>query len=166
MQTTLQSILIIYSSPLFAYLSIVFSRSWPDLILNSLLLWAWKGLPVVLICILELDIYICVCTYMLISFIHLSIGLMKKLKVLVAQSCLTLCDPRDGSLPGSSVCGILQARILKWIAIPFSRGSSRPRDGTQVSCIVGRFFTVWVTRETFGLIWSSVYTNETAINFE
>ena len=70
---------------------------------------------------------------MLILFIHLSIGLMKKLKVLVAQSCLTLCDPRDGSLPGSSVCGILQARILKWIAIPFSRGSSQPRDTTQLS---------------------------------
>ena len=53
----------------------------------------------------------------------------------------------DGSLPGSSVQGILQARILEWVAIPFSRGSSWPMDWTRVSCIVGRFFTVfWATR--------------------
>ena len=49
-------------------------------------------------------------------------------KVLVTQSCLTLCNPIAYSLPDSSVHGILQARILEWIAIPFSRGSSRPRD--------------------------------------
>ena len=51
------------------------------------------------------------------------------------------------SLPGSSVHGIFQARILEWVAISFSRGSSRPRDGTQVSCIAGRCFTLWATRE-------------------
>ena len=51
----------------------------------------------------------------------------KKVKVLVAQSCLTLCDPIDCSPPGSSVRGILQARILEWVAIPFSRGSSQAR---------------------------------------
>ena len=55
--------------------------------------------------------------------------------VLVALSCMTLCDSRDCSLPGSSVCGILQARILKWFAIPFSRGSSWPRDQTYLSRI-------------------------------
>ena len=60
----------------------------------------------------------------------------------VAQSCLTLCDPIDCSLPGSSVHGIFQAIILEWIAISFSRGSSQPRDRTQVSCIVDRHFTV------------------------
>ena len=54
----------------------------------------------------------------------------------VAQSCLTLCDPVD-----CIVHGILQARILEWIAFPFSRGSSQPRDWTQVSHIAGRFFT-------------------------
>ena len=59
----------------------------------------------------------------------------------VAQSCPTLCDPMDCSPPGSSVHGILQARILEWVAISFSRGSSQPRDRTQVSCIAGRFFT-------------------------
>ena len=60
------------------------------------------------------------------------------------QSCLTLCDPMDYSLPGSSVHGILQARILEWVAMPSSRGSSPPRDRTQVSCgscIAGGFFT-------------------------
>ena len=53
----------------------------------------------------------------------------------------------DCSLPGSSVHGILQTRILKWIAIPFSRGSSQPRDWTWASWIAGRFFTIWATRE-------------------
>ena len=56
--------------------------------------------------------------------------------------------------PGFSVHGILQGRILQWVAIPFSRGSSRPRNWTQVSCIVGRFFIVWATREALYL-----YTN-------
>ena len=59
------------------------------------------------------------------------------------QSCLTLCDPMDCSLPGSSVHRILQARILEWVAIPFFRGSSQPWDKTQVSGIAGRFFTIW-----------------------
>ena len=66
----------------------------------------------------------------------------------VAQPRPTLCDTMDCSPPGSSVCGILQARILGWITIPFSRGSSQPRDRTQVSCIfAGRFFTIWANRE-------------------
>ena len=63
-------------------------------------------------------------------------------EVLVAQSCPTLLDPMDRSPPGSSVRGILQARILQWVAFPFVRGSSRPRDQTQVSCIAGRFFPI------------------------
>ena len=61
--------------------------------------------------------------------------------VKVAQLCLTLCDPMD-----YTVHGILQARILEWVAFPFSRGSSQPRDLTQVSHISGRFFTSWATR--------------------
>ena len=68
------------------------------------------------------------------------------LKVKVAQSCLTLCDPMD-----STVHGILWARILEWVAIPFSRGSSQPRDQTQVFRIAGRFFTNWAIREALGL---------------
>ena len=65
-----------------------------------------------------------------------------KVKMLVAQSCLTLCDPMDCSPPGSSVHGTLQARILEWVAVLSSRGSSQLRDQTQVSHIAGRFFTV------------------------
>ena len=61
--------------------------------------------------------------------------------VLVAQSCPTLCDPMDCSTPGSSVHEIFQARILEWVAISFSRGSSQPKDRTQVSCTASRFFT-------------------------
>ena len=53
----------------------------------------------------------------------------------------------DCSLPGFSVHGILKARILEWVAIPFSRGSFRPRDQTQVFHIAGRFFTIWATKE-------------------
>ena len=67
--------------------------------------------------------------------------------VLVAQSCPTLCNTMDCSLPGSSAHGILQARILEWVAIPFSRGSSWPRDWTRVSYITSRFSTTWATRE-------------------
>ena len=58
------------------------------------------------------------------------------MKVKVAQSCLTLCDPMD-----YTVHGILQTRILEWVAFPFSRESSQPRDPTQVSCIAGGFLS-------------------------
>ena len=64
----------------------------------------------------------------------------------VTQSCPTLCDPMDCSLPGSSVHGIFQARVLKWIAISLSRGSSQPRGQTRISHIVGRPFTIWATQ--------------------
>ena len=64
----------------------------------------------------------------------------------VAQSCPTLCDPMDCSLPGSSIHGILQARVQEWVAISFSRGSSQPRDRTRVSCIPGRRFNRWATK--------------------
>ena len=67
--------------------------------------------------------------------------------VKVAQLCLTLCDPIDCSLPGSSVHGILQTRILEWVAVPVSRGTSWPRNRTSISCIAGGFFTSWATRE-------------------
>ena len=63
--------------------------------------------------------------------------------VLVTQSCPNLCNPTDCSLPGFSVHGILQATTLEWLALPFSRGSSRTRDQTLVSCVADRFFTIW-----------------------
>ena len=68
------------------------------------------------------------------------------------QSHTILCNPMDCRPPGSSVHGVLQARILEWVAIPFSRGSSWPRNRTQLSCIAGRCFTVWVTREALMLL--------------
>ena len=71
----------------------------------------------------------------------LTIVLSEK-KVKVAQSHLTLCDSMH-----YTVHGIFQARILEWVAFPFSRGSSQPRDRTQVSCIAGGFFTSWAPRE-------------------
>ena len=67
--------------------------------------------------------------------------------MLIPQLYRTLCDPLDCSLPGSSVHGILQARILEWVAISFSRGSSQPRDQTLASWIAGRLFTIWATRK-------------------
>ena len=66
---------------------------------------------------------------------------------LIAKSCPVLYDPLDCSPPGSSVHGILQARILVWVAMPSSRGSSQPRNGTCLSCITGGFLTVWATVE-------------------
>ena len=65
--------------------------------------------------------------------------------LLVTQLCPTLCNPIDCSPRGSSVHGIFQARILVWVANPFSRRSFQSRDWTQVSCIAGRFFTIWAT---------------------
>ena len=76
--------------------------------------------------------------------------LLLTLCVLVAQSCPTLCDPMDYSPPDSSVHGILQARILEWAAVSFSRGSSRPRDQCCVSYVsfIGRWILYhWITRE-------------------
>ena len=72
-----------------------------------------------------------------------------KSEIQVAQSCPTLCHPMDCSPPCSSVHGIIQARILEWIAISFSRRSSHPRYWSQVPCIAGRLFTVLTTRESF-----------------
>jgi len=66
---------------------------------------------------------------------------------LVTQSYLSVCYRMDCSLPGSSVHGDSPARILEWVAMPSSRGSSQPRDQAQVSHSAGRFFTVWATRE-------------------
>ena len=78
-------------------------------------------------------------------------------KIIVDRDCIheikrhlllgSLCNPMDCGPPGSSVHGILQARMLEWVAILFSRGSYQPRDQTQVSCIAGSFFTIWATRE-------------------
>ena len=75
---------------------------------------------------------------------------MEILKVKVAQSCPILCDSMD-----YRVHGILQARILEWVAVPFSRGSSQSKGRTQVSRIAGRFFTSWATREAqeYGSEW-------------
>ena len=73
---------------------------------------------------------------------ELSGKLSSALKVKATQSCLTLWDPMDYTLHG-----ILQARILEWVAFPFSKGFSQPRDQTQVSRIAGRFFTSWATKE-------------------
>ena len=82
--------------------------------------------------------------------------------VLVTQSCMILWDHVVCSPPGSCVHGIFQARLLEWVAIPFSRGSFLPRDQTQVSCIAGRFFSVWTSMFTIIHIfawWISLWYN-------
>ena len=76
--------------------------------------------------------------------------------MLVTQSCPTLCDPMDCSLPGFSVLGILHARILEWFASPFSKGSSRPRDRTWVFSIAGIFFSIWATGEEKNHKWYTI----------
>ena len=72
---------------------------------------------------------------------------MSELMFYSSKSCPIPCDPMDCSLPGSSVPGILQGRILEWVAMPSSRGSSQPRVRTEVSHIAGGFFTIWATKE-------------------
>ena len=69
----------------------------------------------------------------------------KKVKVLVAESCLTLCISWTVAHQALLCHGILQARILEWVTIPCCRGSCQPREWIQVSCIAGRFFTIWAT---------------------
>ena len=83
----------------------------------------------------------------------------------VTQSCPTLCDPMDYSLPGSSVHGIFHARVLEWNAISFSRGSSWPRDRTQVSHIVDRWLTVWATREVLNWLTNALLVPSTTHSF-
>ena len=100
-----------------------------DLTLQPLQRSGWSGWYCVCVCV---PVCVCVCV--------------------ITQSCPTLCHPMDCNPPGSSVHGILQARILEGTAILFSRGSSQPRDWTWVSRIAGRFFTIWATRETPTLI--------------
>ena len=87
--------------------------------------------------------HFCLCPVNFLS-VYQSVILIKWSASEVAQSCPTLCDPMDCSLSGSSIHGIFQARLLEWIAIFFSRGSSWPRNQTRVS---RRHFTVWATRE-------------------
>ena len=87
-----------------------------------------------------------------------SFGLKVEVKVLIIQLCPALCNPMDCRLPGSSVHGILQARTLEWVAIPFPRRSSPHRDWIWVSCITSRFFTIWATRESQYI--NSKYCNE------
>ena len=82
--------------------------------------------------------YVCIYVY-----IHIFLSFF----FLVAQYVQLLAIPIESSPPGSSVHGIPQARILEWVDVPFSRGSSWPRDQTWVSRIVGRSFTIWATRK-------------------
>ena len=83
------------------------------------------------------------------------------LHLLVTPLCLTLWDPMDCNPPGSSVHGVLQARILEWVAMPSSRRSSRPRGWSQISCTASRCFTFWATREAQ---WSACSTDDLHLN--
>ena len=84
---------------------------------------------------------------LLIFFLSIVLQIFEKYDECVSHSVLSDCNPMDCSLPGSSVHGILQVRILERVAIPFSRGSSWPRNQTQGPHISGRLFTVWASRE-------------------
>ena len=103
--------------------------------------------------VLSDDYFIFLLGYMMLEETHNYMDRWKK--VLMAQSCLTLCDPMGYRLPRSSVQEILQEKILEWVAIPFSRGSSWPRDSTQVSYIADNFYC-WAMREA---IYICIYMN-------
>ena len=88
------------------------------------------------------------------SLLRLTLDLYLAYSMRVSHSVMsTLCDPVDYGLPGFSVHGIFQTRILELAAIPFSRGSSQPRDQIWVSCITGRLFTIWATRKALKMCW-------------
>ena len=78
-------------------------------------------------------LYLCMYGYVTKCFCQMAVG--------VSLSVVSLCSIMDCSLPGSSVFRIIPGGTVEWVALPFSRRSSRPRDGTQVSCLAGRFFT-------------------------
>ena len=107
-------------------------------------LWSWSFIYWVFIMLSQSTI-IFIITMFEIVLIYRTYYINSESESEVAQSCPTLCDPMDCSLSVSSVHGIFQARILEWVSISFSRGSSQPRNRTWVSCIAGRRFTVWAT---------------------
>ena len=116
--------------------SISFLKRWPFSV-THMSCWAF-GVLCVCVCVCVCVCELCVCVWA--EFL----------------SCVPLCHPVDCSPPGSSVHGLSQAKILKWVAISFSRGSSRPRDQTHISCIsfIGRwiFFYPWTTREALDVL--------------
>ena len=120
--------------------------SWPS-ISTSISTYYWRKSPWKWACAVETpefkgQVY---SSFLCFTFV------IHKVKV-KSLSCVRLCNPMDCSLPGSSIHEILQARILEWIVIAFSRRSSRPRDQTRVSLIAGRRFTIWATREALSSI--------------
>ena len=125
-------------SPTFSTASLTFSSSsYKAKVLVDTWIQVHKNKTCVYICIYRfIDMYLYTCDIHTHTHTHICAYSL--------QLCLTLCDPTDRSPPSSSVHGILYASILEWVAMPSSRGSSSPRDWTQVSCsscISGRFFT-------------------------
>ena len=138
-----------YANFLFVFISIsiMFSKSF-NVVVCVIISFLFKKLNNV-----QWQIHITLClfihwwTFRLLSTFYLFWFKNMWSEVKVTQLCPTLCDPVDYSLPGSFVHWILQARILEWVAILLCRGSSQPKDRTQVSHIAVRFFTIWATRE-------------------
>ena len=96
----------------------------------------------------------CICVFLLKCYMFL----LKRVYVCISCSVVcTLSNSMDCSLPGSSVHGILQVRILEWVAIAFSKGPSRSRDWNWVSWTAGRFFTLWATREALICVWTTQF---------
>ena len=113
------------------FASVKWVQLWSSLkILWHCLFWDWNGNWPLQSCGHYWVFQICWQLYCCLSHLHITQSESE-----VTQSCPTLCDPMDSSLPGFSIHGIFQARVLEWVSISFSRGSSQPRDRTQVSCI-------------------------------
>ena len=127
------------------------------LVWSTALVCSWKNWSAYLVrvkfCQLDSFFHFLLSLSLLVKDVSISCWL--KVKVLITQSCTTFCNPMGCNLWGSSVRGILQARILECVAIPFSRGSSLPRDWTQVSCTCIRCFTVCTTRTNSKILWIS-----------
>ena len=120
---------------------------------NQMTAGGWKNLPSTShsVLVLPLDVKLSYVTYLIGNKMAWCFSFLIWMCVLVAQLCSTLYNPMNCSSPDSSVHVTSQARILEWVAMPSSRGSSQPRDWTWVSHSAGRFFTIWATREA--LLW-------------
>ena len=112
-------------------------------ILNRVQFFTLHGVPDIyfMVILLRYMVYFIASILKAVLLLWLTVGYSALLFfLLITELCPTLCNPMDGSPPGSSLSS--QERILEWVAIPFFKGSPQPRGGTQVSCIIGRFFTV------------------------
>ena len=136
-------------TPVFTAALFTIAKTWKQPKYPSTYVWIKKMCCIyIYVCVY---IYMCVCIHTCVYTYICMCNIYMKWKWKSFRHVRLFANPWTDSL----VCGILQARVLEWVAIPFSRGSSRPRNRTGVSCIAGVFFTSWATREDINIQWNT-----------